>query len=86
MNTDAPLLTPYEEFDYDDSIVAGSVKNGNFSGWSEDDDNDVDDNCEMLQLLNNETADNHVYAVAAGVVADESYSLPAITATSYGTN
>jgi hypothetical protein len=32
MNTDAPLLTPHEEFDYDDSIVAGCVKNGNFSG------------------------------------------------------
>jgi hypothetical protein len=40
----------------------------------------------MLRLLNNETADNHVFVVAAGVVAGESYSLPAIMATSYGTN
>ena len=88
MNTDAPSFTPYEEFDCDDSI-AGS-DDGKFSGGSEDDDdndNDVvdddDDNsedCETLLLADNEAADN-VYAVAARVVADESYSSPAITAT-----
>ena len=83
MNTDAPLFAPYEEFDYDDSL-AGSDKNGHFSGWSEQDDNDEDneddDDCVPLRL-DNEAADN-VDAVAAGVVAaDGSYPSPAITAT-----
>jgi hypothetical protein len=72
------LFTPYEEFDYDDSL-AGSDKNGHFSGWSEQDDNDEDneddDDCVTLRLDN-------VDAVAAGVVtADESYPSPAIMAT-----
>jgi hypothetical protein len=79
MNTDAPLFTPYDEFDYDD-YLAGS-DSGNFSVGSDDDDDvhDNDDDCEMLQL-DNEPADKNVYAVAASAIADESFSSPAITA------
>ena len=80
MSTDAPLFSPYNEFDYD--AFFGGLDNDNLAFRSDDDEftagtDNADDNELLLLVADNEPADK-LFASAA--LIDESFSSPAIIA------
>ena len=69
MSTNAPLFSPYDEFDYD-AFYAGNDNN---------DDNVVANEDEVVLVVNEDESAEKLYAAAAAAVTDGSFSSPAMT-------